>query len=118
MQTGASHEHFATDTRRTLHSSHTPDISAILLQEEIPMHAICALSESATHRQPKVWQIGTRLGGAIVATFALFGARAAHADAVTDWNAIMEATVLGATGDPFRQVRSATITQLAVFEAV
>ena len=82
------------------------------------MHAMCAISASATHRQPKAWPIGTRLGGAIVATFVLFGARAAHADAVTDGNAIMEATGLEATGDPFLQVRSATITQLAVFETV
>ena len=65
------------------------------------MHAMCAISASATHRQPKAWPIGTRLGGAIVATFALFGARAAHADAVTDGNAIMEATGLEATGTRF-----------------
>ena len=46
----------------------------------------------------------------------LFGSQLADADAVTDWNAIMETTV--ANVDPFLQVRSAAITQLAVFEAV
>jgi hypothetical protein len=39
-------------------------------------------------------------------------------DAVTDWNAIMEKTVMEATPDPFLQLRSPAITQLAVFEAV
>lgn len=38
-----------------------------------------------------------------------------RADVVTDWNAIMIATV---TVDPFNQSRFAAITQLAVFEAV
>jgi hypothetical protein len=41
---------------------------------------------------------------------------AARGDVVTDWNAIMERTV--AQVDPFVQVRSAAITQVAVFEAV
>jgi hypothetical protein len=57
-----------------------------------------------------------RLCSAIVSTFILFGAGAAHADVVTDWNAIMEQTV--APTDPFLRIRSAAITQLAVFEAV
>jgi hypothetical protein len=39
-----------------------------------------------------------------------------HADAVTDWNAVMQATV--APLNPFLQTRSAAIVQLAVFEAV
>jgi hypothetical protein len=82
------------------------------------MNSRYTIAGSNTNRQPRVWTIGTRLGGAIVATLVLFGIRTAHADAVTDWNAIMEATVLEATPDPFLQVRSATITQLAVFEAV
>jgi hypothetical protein len=41
---------------------------------------------------------------------------AGHADAVTDWNAVMQATV--APVNPFFQARSAAIVQLAVFEAV
>jgi hypothetical protein len=82
------------------------------------MNAVCATSPSATNQQPKAWLIGKRLGGVVLATLVLLGVRAAHADAVTDWNAIMEATVLKATPDPFLQVRSATITQVAVFEAV
>ncbi|MGH8480350.1 MAG: vanadium-dependent haloperoxidase [Gammaproteobacteria bacterium] len=81
------------------------------------MKRIYTFSESATNRQPKAWPIGKRLGGAIVAALVLFGARAAHADAVTDWNAIMETTVL-TQPDPFLQLRSAAITQVAVFEAV
>ena len=36
---------------------------------------------------------------------------------VLDWNAVMEKTV-SQVPDPFLQVRSATITQVAVFEAV
>jgi hypothetical protein len=40
----------------------------------------------------------------------------ARADAVTDWNEIMEVTV--ATDDPYLRLRTAAITQLAVFEAV
>ena len=40
----------------------------------------------------------------------------ASADAVSDWNAIMQSTV--ATQNPFAQGRFAAITQLAVFEAV
>jgi hypothetical protein len=47
----------------------------------------------------------------------LAGAYAARADVVTDWNAIVEATV--ATDlDPFLEIRSAAIAQVAVFEAV
>ena len=41
----------------------------------------------------------------------------AHADEVTDWNAIMLTTV-ARVPDPLVQVRSAAIMQLAVFEAV
>jgi hypothetical protein len=40
----------------------------------------------------------------------------AHADVVTDWNAIVQTTVEQV--DPFIQVRTAAITQVAVFEAV
>ena len=40
----------------------------------------------------------------------------ARADAVLDWNAIMQSTVSGQA--PFPQARFAAITQLAVFEAV
>jgi hypothetical protein len=42
----------------------------------------------------------------------------ALADVVTDWNAIMQATVFVPPTSPFSQTRSAAITQLAVFEAV
>ncbi len=47
---------------------------------------------------------------------ALIFTRAAQADAVLDWNAIMQSTV--AAQAPFPQARFAAITQLAVFEAV
>jgi hypothetical protein len=43
---------------------------------------------------------------------------AARADAVTDWNAIMQATVTAAPTTPFYQARWGAIVQLAVFEAV
>ncbi len=61
-------------------------------------------------------QMKQRLCSVIVATFILSGEGAAYADVVTDWNAIMQETV--ASTDPFLQVRSAAITQIAVFEAV
>lgn len=51
----------------------------------------------------------------IVATCVLFTA-AAHADAVTDWNAIMQTTVT--SSNAFVQARSNAIVELAVFEAV
>ena len=35
-------------------------------------------------------RIGKQLGYLVVATLALVGARPAHADAVTDWNELME----------------------------
>src|SRR5438876_4114553 len=43
---------------------------------------------------------------------------AVRADAVTDWNAIMQATVSAPPTNPFFQARWAAITQLSVFEAV
>ena len=43
---------------------------------------------------------------------------AAQADVVTDWNAIMEATVTAPPTNPIYQTRWGAITQLAVFEAV
>jgi hypothetical protein len=42
----------------------------------------------------------------------------ARADTVTEWNAIMQSTVLVAPTNPMLQARWAAITQLAVFEAV
>ncbi len=42
----------------------------------------------------------------------------AHADAVTDWNAIMQATVVVPPTNPNFQTRWGAIVQLAVFEAV
>src|SRR6185437_17137304 len=63
-------------------------------------------------------RISRQLGILIVAASALRGVDGGpvHADAVTDWNAIMQATVTPT--NPFFQARSAAIVQLAVFEAV
>ena len=47
-----------------------------------------------------------------------FGTGAARADAVTDWNAIMQATVSVPPTNPIFQTRWGAIVQLAVFEAV
>jgi hypothetical protein len=64
--------------------------------------------------------IGRWLGSlTVAAALALLGAtaaRPAQADAVTDWNAIMQTTV--ASSNPVAQTRSGAIVQLAVFEAV
>ncbi len=57
-----------------------------------------------------------RFGIAIIAACLLSGA--ARADAVTDWNAIMQATVSAPPTNPFFQARWGAIVQLAVFEAV
>jgi hypothetical protein len=43
---------------------------------------------------------------------------AAEADAVTDWNAITQSTIVAATADPAERARTAAIAQVAVFEAV
>ncbi|HEU4752673.1 MAG TPA: vanadium-dependent haloperoxidase [Armatimonadota bacterium] len=65
-----------------------------------------------------------RMGLAAITVLALmWGAAPARADAVTDWNAIMERVVSVnvpgvAPSNPLFQVRWAAITQLAVFEAV
>ncbi len=56
-----------------------------------------------------------RVGPWVVAVM-LAAARVAHADVVTDWNAIMVATA--STQNPFAQARVAAIVHLAVFEAV
>jgi hypothetical protein len=53
---------------------------------------------------------------ATIAVSVLSTAVLANADAVTDWNAIMQATVAPSNG--FVQVRAGAIVQLAVFEAV
>jgi hypothetical protein len=53
--------------------------------------------------------------GLFVAVLSLTGA-IARADVVTDWNALMVATVSGQ--NPFAQARFAAIVQLAVYEAV
>jgi hypothetical protein len=63
-------------------------------------------------------RINYRFGIPIVAICVLFGAGAAHADAVTDWNAIMQSTVAVAPSNPNLQTRWGAIVQLAVFEAV
>src|ERR1700757_4158303 len=57
-----------------------------------------------------------RIFNAVTAACVLFGAIAANAHAVLDWNAIMLTTIAGQ--NPFAQARYAAITQLAVFEAV
>ena len=57
-----------------------------------------------------------RTGSAVIAASLLFSAGGVRADAVIDWNAIMETTVLEV--DPYVQTRTSAITQLAVFEAV
>jgi hypothetical protein len=59
--------------------------------------------------------LNPRVGPWVVA-LTLAAAPAAHADVVTDWNAIMTATVSGQ--NPFAQARVAAIMHLAVFEAV
>lgn len=51
-----------------------------------------------------------------ITTVLVFSWGIARADAVLDWNAIMQATVVAQP--PFPQARFAAITQLAVFEAV
>ena len=57
---------------------------------------------------------------ATVLAIALAGAvpSTARADTVTDWNAIMQATVTAPPTNPFFQARWGAIVQLAVFEAV
>ena len=52
----------------------------------------------------------------IAAVCVCFAVAVAHADAVTDWNAIMQATV--APSNPFVQGRNAAIVEVAAFEAV
>ena len=56
------------------------------------------------------------VAGAVVAC--TFGTGAARADTVTEWNAIMQATVIAAPSNPNLQTRWGAIVQLAVFEAV
>jgi hypothetical protein len=62
----------------------------------------------------------SRWAAVLALTMALVPAfpRAAHADAVTDWNAIMQATVGTPPTNPVFQSRWGAIVQLAVFEAV
>ena len=78
--------------------------------------SISFVSIRLTQRRRRVQPVIKRLCSAIVATFILFGADTAHADVVTDWNAIMQETV--EQTDPFLKIRSAAIMHLAVFEAV
>lgn len=58
-------------------------------------------------------RIERRLAHVLVATCLLFGSAVAHGDVVTDWNAVMQTTMAQVL-----QVRSATIRQVAAFEAV
>src|SRR5262245_53731760 len=78
--------------------------------------SISFVSIRLTQRRRRVLSVKKLLCGAIVATFIWFGADTAHADVVTDWNAIMQETV--ERTDPFLKIRSAAIMHLAVFEAV
>jgi hypothetical protein len=55
---------------------------------------------------------------AVTSCVPLFSSSIASADAVTEWNAITEATILAATPDPAMRARTAAIAQVAVFEAV
>ncbi len=57
-------------------------------------------------------------GIAVIAACILSAAGAARADAVTDWNEIMQGTVSVAPTNPVIQSRWGAIVQLAVFEAV
>lgn len=59
-----------------------------------------------------------QLGVPVIAACILYAAGVARADAVTDWNEIMQATVSTAPTNPLFQNRWAAIVQLAVFEAV
>ncbi len=61
--------------------------------------------------------IRRRTRRALAATCLLFSAAVAHADAVTDWTAVMEETTLGVPNGTL-PIRAAAIMQLAVFEAV
>src|SRR5262245_41600557 len=63
-------------------------------------------------------RINKRLGIPIIAACPLCTPVAALADAVTDWNAIMQTTVSAPPTNPFFQARWSAIVQLAVFEAV
>jgi hypothetical protein len=62
-------------------------------------------------------RIKRRLGHALIAACLVGGGQAVRADAVTDWVAVMETTV-SQVPDPALPIRSAAITQVAVFEAV
>jgi UrcA family protein len=55
---------------------------------------------------------------ALVCCIPLLSAFTARADAVTEWNAITETTIIAATPDPAERARTAVIAQVAVFEAV
>jgi hypothetical protein len=62
-------------------------------------------------------RIVRRVGWLLVAALALAGGPA-RADAVTDWNALMQSTVAVAPSNANFQARWAAIVQVAVFEAV
>jgi hypothetical protein len=59
-----------------------------------------------------------RLGTVIAAACVLWSSGVAHADAVTEWNEIMQATVAAPPSNAVFHSRWAAIVQLAVFEAV
>jgi hypothetical protein len=60
--------------------------------------------------------MNNRFRAGLVAALLCLPAAAVRADVVTDWNALMVATVSGQ--NPFAQARFAAIVQLAVYEAV
>jgi hypothetical protein len=63
-------------------------------------------------------RIDKRLGLSVIAACVMYTAAAARADTVTDWNAIMQATVAVPPTNANYQARWGAIVQLAVFEAV
>jgi hypothetical protein len=63
-------------------------------------------------------RINQRLGIPIVSACTLCAPVASRGDAVTDWNALMQATVVAPPTNPNVQTRWGAIVQLAVFEAV
>lgn len=64
----------------------------------------------------KPWAKAFRLYAALAVLCAASAPGPARADAVLEWNAIMQATVQ--QSEPYIRIRSAAIAQLAVFEAV
>src|SRR5436190_7664564 len=71
----------------------------------------CSASETSKRKPFQLMLVGMFVAMAVIAG-------AARADTVTDWNAIMEATMTAPPSNPVFQNRWGAIVQLAVFEAV